>query len=361
MPTRLVLCCDGTWNSADQAEVKTPEGPELCVTNVLKIACRLKKHGSDGMRQTVYYDQGVGTGNALDRVVGGAIGEGLEANIYDSYRFLIANYEPGDEIFLFGFSRGAYTARSIAGMIRRCGILKREHVRMYKQAQAIYRTTREAADPRAVAFRKEAAVEADTPVRCVGVWDTVGSLGIPLRAFEMRNKKQFEFLDTRLSRAVKFAFHALAVDERRHPFAPTLWDSAPEPGQTVRQVWFPGVHSDIGGGYLDTGLSDWALLWMIESAKTAGLEFDGDVMKALGTKENHLKEPESSRTFIYKLQPALDRPVGATEHKTEYFHQSLIRKWKDQKEYRPKPLRAHEARLQALAAGPLNDAIYPVA
>src|SRR5262249_43985051 len=139
---RLVLCCDGTWNSADQAEV---DG-ELCVTNVLKIATRLKKRNDAGELQIVYYDQGVGTGNVLDRVQGGAFGEGLEANINDSYRFLVANYELGDAIYLFGFSRGAYTARSIAGMIRRCGILRRDAVKLYPKAKELYRSGVKATD-----------------------------------------------------------------------------------------------------------------------------------------------------------------------------------------------------------------------
>src|SRR5687767_10075485 len=105
MPASIVICCDGTWNSADQA---TKDG-EICVTNVLKIACRVKKHADDGSLQIVYYDHGVGTGNLADRLGGGAFGKGLEANIHDAYRFLVANYEPGDAIYIFGFSRGAYT------------------------------------------------------------------------------------------------------------------------------------------------------------------------------------------------------------------------------------------------------------
>src|SRR3954453_9701791 len=145
----LVICCDGTWNSADQEK----KNGELCVTNVLKIACRLAKKKKDGSLQIVYYDQGVGTGNLADRVGGGAFGDGLEANINDSYRFLVANYEPGDSIYLFGFSRGAYTARSIAGMIRRCGILQRKFVRQYPEAKALYRSGVKADNPAAAKFR----------------------------------------------------------------------------------------------------------------------------------------------------------------------------------------------------------------
>jgi uncharacterized protein (DUF2235 family) len=355
MPSNIVICCDGTWNSADQEAVNG----ELCVTNVLKIACRLRKETAEGALQIVYYDQGVGTGNVLDRVVGGAFGEGLEANIHDAYRFLIANYEPNDKIYIFGFSRGAYTARSLAGMIRRCGILRRDKVREYPNAKSIYRTTRSADDPAAVQFRQRAAIESDTPIQCVGVWDTVGALGIPLRAFGRQNKERYEFLDTRLSKAVKFAFHALAIDEHRGTFKPTLWDSTPVADQVVQQVWFAGAHSDVGGGYPEHSLSDIALEWMMGAAVTAGLELDPDVILALKPPNppDPLQKVHDSKKGFYNLQPGLERPVGAFS--TEYFHQRLVERWQKDQSYRPKSLEPHAAKLESIstaAGGP----IYPV-
>jgi uncharacterized protein (DUF2235 family) len=352
--TNIVLCCDGTWNNADQKEV---DG-ELCVTNVLKIACRLKKQAAGGALQTIYYDQGVGTGNVLDRIQGGATGEGLEANINDAYRFLLANYEPGDAIYIFGFSRGAYTARSIAGMIRRCGILLRENVKKYPQAKDLYRSGVMADDAVAVKFRKDFCIEVDTPIRCVGVWDTVGALGIPLRAFASSNQKKYQFLDTSLSRTVKFAFHALAVDEHRGPFEPTLWNSEPVAGQTVQQVWFAGAHSDVGGGYPEHGLSDLALNWMMDAASTAGLEFDAPVVTALGTKPDYKQKVHDSKSALYTFS-GIDREIG--KFKTEYFHRSVIEKWRDDAAYRPKPLQRHEAKLNALAGAGLPQAIVSVA
>ncbi len=349
----LVICCDGTWNSADQKEV----GGELCVTNVLKIACRLRKKSDGGALQIVYYDQGVGTGNFFDRVQGGATGEGFEANINDAYRFLLANYQPGDDIYLFGFSRGAYTARSIAGMIRRCGILRREHVKKYPDAKALYRSGVKAADPSAVKFRGDYAIEVDTPIRCVGVWDTVGALGIPLRAFAGANQRKFQFLDTSLSSRVSFAFHALAVDEHRGPFAPTLWTTPPVDGQTVQQVWFAGAHSDVGGGYPEHGLSDLALGWMMECASTAGLEVDAPVVAALGAAPDHKQKVHDSKSALYTFS-GIDRTVG--QYPTEYFHRSLIEKWRDDPDYRPNPLRPHARRLDALAGSALAGAIYAV-
>lgn len=174
---RLVLCCDGTWNSADQERDGVP-----CPTNVVRLAYRVAKR--DGQTpQIVYYDQGVGTGNVVDRYSGGAFGEGLEDNILDAYRFLVANYESGDELFLFGFSRGAFTARSIGGMIRKCGILRRDSVQHYRDAVALYRNEAHPDDDGPNNFRKQYSVDGatDTKIKCIGVWDTVGSLGIPLR------------------------------------------------------------------------------------------------------------------------------------------------------------------------------------
>jgi uncharacterized protein (DUF2235 family) len=362
----IVLCCDGTWNSADQAKKKlVVDGKmveELCVTNVLKLACRVAKRRADGPLQIVYYDQGVGTGNLADRIGGGAFGDGLESNINDAYRFLVANYEPGDSIYLFGFSRGAYTARSIAGMIRRCGILRRDAVRQYPDAKMLYRRGVMADHPDAVKFRTDNAIEADTPIHCVGVWDTVGALGIPLRAFGAWNQKEYQFHDTGLSRAVKFAFHALAIDEHRQPFLPTLWETAPDPGQTVQQVWFAGAHSDVGGGYPEHGLSDLALDWMLAAAQTAGLEIDGGVVGKLPTAPDSKQKVHDSKSAIYTFSGA-DRTVGGTKFKTEYFHKSIVERWRDgaiDGKYRPKPLQPHAVRLDALAKGPLNDAIYPV-
>lgn len=357
----IVICSDGTWDSADQDKV---DG-QIIVSNVLKIACRLKKVKADGSRQIVYYDQGVGTRDVFDKIGGGAFGDGLEANVNDAYRFLIANYEPGDCIYLFGFSRGAYTARSIAGMIRHCGILRRDTVRQYPEAKALYLKGTKPDDPEAVKFRTDYAIEPDTPIQCVGVWDTVGALGIPVEAFAGLNEKKYQFLDTGLSRVVKFAFHALAIDEHRKPFLPTLWTTAPDPAQTVRQVWFAGAHSDVGGGYQEHGLSDIVLDWMMDSAKTAGLEVDDAVRKALGTIPSYNPDYKQDVHISLKGAAALlggaDRQVGATNFNTEYFHRSLVERWRERQDYRPKPLQPHAARLNALVVAPVNDEIYPVA
>ena len=328
---RLILCCDGTWNRADQETKGKP-----CPTNVIKIAYRLCKHASDGTQQLIYYDQGVGTGDWLDKIEGGATGAGLEDNIHDAYIFLLANYEVGDEVYLIGFSRGAFTARSIGGMVRKCGILKREFVQEYIHAEALYHDPNvHPNDPQAVDFRGKFALEADTPIQMVGVWDTVGALGIPLRGLRAHNRKEFEFHDTELSGTVKFAFHALAVDEHRVPFQPSVWDYKAKPGQVVEQVWFPGVHSDVGGGYDDPSLSDIALNWMIDRAKTAGLEFDAGVMNAHPTHPTPTANMHNSMTVFYRVEGELQRPIAVNDP-TQSLHESVRARWDADPSYRPR-------------------------
>ena len=346
MAKRIVLCCDGTWNTAD----KENEKGEPCVTNVVKLAYRTRKRTADTKElQVVYYDHGVGTGNVMDRMVGGIRGEGLEENIHDAYRFLIANYEPGDWIYIFGFSRGAFTARSIAGMIRKCGILRRNQVRSYKPALEFYRNDLKPTDPKAEAFRKEHAEELDTPIKCVGVWDTVGALGIPA-VNRMMHRNQ-EFYDTALSSMVEHAYHAVAIDEHRRPFAPTLWNNeSPRPaGKPLEQTWFIGAHSDVGGGYgsSESGLSDIALRWMMSRAAKAGLEIDEAL---LPTNPNAMQKPHDSSGKMYTFIPGINREVGASTNGNEFVHRSVVERWKADPKYRPESLKKHAAKLDAHAA-----------
>ena len=346
---RLVICCDGTWNTADQER----DGA-LCPTNVVKLAYRVAKRGRDGTPQVIHYDQGVGTANVVDRYTGGAFGEGLEDNIHDAYRFLVGNYEPGDEIFLFGFSRGAFTVRSIAGMIRKCGILRRESVRSYPDALELYRNHDPPDADRPCKFRKDHCVCGDQgiPIRFIGVWDTVGSLGIPLRGLRWVTRRKHQFHDTALSGTVQFAYHALAIDEHRAPFEPTLWAYKPKPGQTVQQVWFAGAHSDVGGGYAEVGLSDIALRWMLDRADQAGLTLDHDVVAAYPIASDPHAALHVSKKGLYRVTKGIDRPIGlaaAIDPKrpddarqpdpTQSVHESVLARWDADREYRPAGLR----------------------
>jgi uncharacterized protein (DUF2235 family) len=341
---RLILCCDGTWNSADQASNGVP-----CPTNVVKLGFRVAKHSRDGIPQVVYYDQGVGTGNSLDRLSGGALGRGLEENIYEAFRFLVANYQPGDELFLFGFSRGAFTARSIVGMIRKCGILSRTSINCYAQATALYRSGDHPNMDVPQQFRRAHCVCAgeDIKVKFIGVWDTVGSLGIPLRGLRSLTRTKYQFHDTELSGVVQHAYHALAIDERRSPFEPTLWQYQPKPNQKIEQVWFSGAHSDVGGGYPVTELSDIALDWMIEKAREAGLEFDDAAARAFPLSPNALGTLHNSKTGLYSVTRGIDRPIGIASGSrgdqpandpTQSLHPSVLKRWDNEPRYRPPAL-----------------------
>lgn len=338
---RLILCCDGTWNRADQerGDVPTP-------TNVVRIAYRIAKRGGP-IPQIIYYDQGVGTGNVVDHYSGGAFGEGLEDNIHDAYCFLVANYEAEDELFVFGFSRGAFTARSIVGMIRKCGILRRDVVEHYRDAVALYRNEEHPGDAGPTGFRKDHSVSgaADTRVKFIGVWDTVGSLGIPLRGLRWITRGKYQFHDTELSGTVDYAYHALAIDEHRAPFEPTLWKYTPKAGQKVEQVWFCGVHSDVGGGYAEVGLSDITLAWMLDKAHGAGLALDAAAIGAHPLRPNALAPLHNSKTGLYRLTTGIDRPIGLEAgdpqkpDRTQSVHATVLERWDKDPTYRPAALR----------------------
>lgn len=263
MSKRIVFCADGTW----QAPVNN--------TNVY----RLYKALTVTADQVTYYDDGVGAdASGLDRVLEGAFGQGLLQKIQDGYTKIAHVYEAGDELFLFGFSRGAYTVRSLAGMIANCGLPTGAFSdTCVTQAFAAYR---DPANRASILAGLGACGLGDATIRMIGVWDTVGSLGIPA-IFGGVDYGAYGFLDTGLHPDVKNAYHCLAVDEKRAQFPATLWTSAPAPGQVLEQVWFSGCHGDVGGGTalaggVDAGtrLCDITLGWMIAKAQALGLTMD---------------------------------------------------------------------------------------
>ena len=309
---RLVICTDGTWNSRDRASA---DGRGL--TNVAKLYASVAPEDAAGVRQVPQYYAGVGTGPWWDRIVGGAFGVGVSQNIQRAYGWLVQEYEPGDELYFFGFSRGAFTARSLVGFIRNCGVLRREHAAMIPVAYDFYRNRAPEKHPRSamsVAFRERYAHRGTPSIKCVGVWDTVGSLGVPTTGpIGWYTRRRYGFHDVALSSWVQNAFHALAVDERRKPFAPTLWEVCdsdacnPERRQRVEQVWFCGVHSNVGGGYPDARLSDLALRWMMDRGAECGLAFADAATAYCG---DCLGRLEDSMTPFYRLFGPHERPVG---------------------------------------------------
>lgn len=269
MSKKIIVCADGTWN--------TPHGVggETNDTNVRKLYCGL----SDEPSQLRYYDSGVGTdGTPIDHMFGGAMGEGLFQKIQDGYEFVSYVHDPGDEIYLFGFSRGAYTARSLSGMIARFGVPTKNLDNMtVKLIFDAYREPDQAKKSQLKSDLNQHYGLAPVVVSMVGVWDTVGSLGIPGLLFSIFDQKKYGFLDTTLHPNVKKAFHAISIDERRAQFLPTLWTNSDGTlranDNVVQQVWFPGVHSDVGGGYQEAQLSDITLSWMMHKAEECGLRF----------------------------------------------------------------------------------------
>lgn len=352
MSKRLVVCCDGTWAIADQ------QSP----TNVTKVALAIAPADASGQQQRSYYHPGVGT-RRFERFVGGVFGYGLSRNVRDAYRFLVRNFEPGDEIFLFGFSRGAYTARSVAGLIRNAGILRRENEDRLDRAYALYRSRSDATHPRSVAatlFRRSYSHE--TRIRFIGVWDTVGALGIPVSGIPLVNliNRRFQFHDTNLSTSVDAAFQALAIDEKRGPYRPAIW--APQldapPYQRVEQVWFAGAHGNIGGGDRDHRLSDLALLWMADRARDLGLAFDleafarahprdaassseqAPLITATDVDPDALAPMDNTRVGVYRLFPPFVRKIGVTDPAHESVASTAVER-RDATAYAPPSLVAY--------------------
>ena len=340
---RISIFCDGTWNTLRQPEP----------TNVARAAAAVMRTGGDGAQQVTIYLPGVGSGEGsngfarwTDRVFGGAFGWGLDQNVAEAYRHLAFNYAPGDEVFIFGFSRGAYTARSLAGLIRSCGIPGPEGLGDLDEALAIYRARGEAMHPdaeKSLRFRhtfsprvatsaKDQAARSD-PGDCfllrisyLGVWDTVGALGVPefLLIAPVFNGR-YKFHDTDLSSSVQSARHAVAVDERRKTFPPTLWCNldrlneevselpalTPVEGTRYLQHWFPGDHGSVGGGGDIKGLSSIALDWVLSGAEASGLTFEPSFLEAIRGEQAALGTPLVNQSKPPSLLTRLMRASSA--------------------------------------------------
>ncbi|MDS9469802.1 DUF2235 domain-containing protein [Paracoccus sp. MBLB3053] len=343
MPKNLVIGCDGTWNDPEDE------------TNIHWLTSEAVKDA----RQLVYYDKGVGTAGDLDAKIGGNFGIGLSENVRQAYAFLLKNYEPGDAVFLFGFSRGAFTVRSMAGFMRLVGRLRSPE--LIEQAYIYYRVHEPGEDDSFFERILRPEVGAPMPIRFLGVFDTVGSLGLPFeisgRAPDLRRTPWARagslvtrwldelgdrvrrpikgFHDTRLGDQVEEAAQALAMDERRGFFTPTLWTEAPgealkcdptgrflQVPQAVSQVWFAGSHIDVGGG--DTAiarsgrLSNIPLLWLAERAEAAGMRFRAGFLEQLREWRDSLataaqNDPWSERWERLHRQTGVrwaDRPIG---------------------------------------------------
>jgi uncharacterized protein (DUF2235 family) len=346
MPKNLIFCADGTWNG--------PGGDDMTdkATNVFRLFVNFD--GEDDMASTLLADEqernlkldgtivqsakylhGVGDSrNPLVRLLGGTVGAGLIARIVRGYTYVSRNYEPGDRIFIVGFSRGAYTARALAGMIVAKGLLdatqydladKETAYRLGMSVWYAYRQTASQKNPDLFGrvqevlsdlpqlfVRHDEAKLVDAEIEAVAVWDTVGSLGIPEFTLQRERVDAFQFADTKLSGKVHHGLHAVAVDEQRADFTPTLWDPDPR----IIQVLFPGAHSDVGGGYateeFQSGLSDCSLAWMTGELKNLGVLF-----------ARSPKYVPSPREVSPLHQPWLDSPWNVLPSRARIFPKGL--------------------------------------
>lgn len=277
-PRNLVIMLDGTGNELGRN-----------LSNVLKLYRIAEKNH----RQVCYYNPGVGTisristwaraGQRVRGVLGLMTGYGLDDNVLGAYRFLVENWREGDRIFLFGFSRGAWTARVLAGLLHLIGLLRPEQINLCDSALGTYKRAASSDDlPLAWHFSRVVGAR-HPPIRFVGVWDSVASVIVPRPdRFYIPSLETLPYTVTNPS--VEIFRHALAIDERRRMFRVAKWaepqgykpnpfDTASHKPQDIQQLWFAGVHSDIGGGYpeKESALSKIPLIWMIDEAKRAGL------------------------------------------------------------------------------------------
>ena len=344
---RLAIFLDGTWNTLNNN------------TNVW----RLKSLTSESADQRVYYSQGVGTQRG-EVARGGIMGYGIDDEIIEAYTWLIQNFDDGDEIFIFGFSRGAYTARSLSGLICKCGILKLGAPLSIEQVYARYRiynattirTLNADGLPKNPSIEEQWLVKYSRPtkIKFVGVWDTVGSVGLPIGSVKAKVHK-YRFLDTHLRLDNEHAFHALALDEHRKNFEPTFWTRTVRTGQVpapdrpienVEQRWFIGAHANVGGGYASDPLAQRPLKWLMDKAANLGIVFRDQVVIDPGQVAPPITD--SYREFAHGFYRFFSRPLyrfvglapeqgtqATTVRINETIDGSVFERWRVDNSYRP--------------------------
>jgi uncharacterized protein (DUF2235 family) len=349
---RVALFLDGTWNNVNDN------------TNVW----RLKSLCAKSSEQAVYYSAGVGTQYG-EHLSGGMFGIGINDEVIDAYEWLVEHYEQDAQVFIFGFSRGAFTARSLAGFLSKCGLLKPGSPVSMNQLYDRYRKgTAESVRALGKVVAGDLPLEDQwikeysraIPIWFQGVWDTVGALGVPLPCIPKVSREDFAFLETDLRINDTHAYHALAIDEHRVPFAPTLWTkSTPKQGDTypprdldhVEQRWFVGSHSNVGGGYENDLLAQIPLEWLMNKAIAHGLEFKDSVV--IDGNENTCPINDSLAEMAHGIYEILTlgkhyyRPIGAEPVDTadavtttinETIDATVFDRWRSDATYRPKNL-----------------------
>lgn len=325
-------------------------GVAAAPSNVLKVARALLPVDTNGVSQFVVYIQGLGTRGRVDRLTGGAIGIGLEANILQAYRAILDNYAAGDELFFFGFSRGAFTIRSLIGFMNRVGIVDKSDDHSLMRMYDVYKSdiVVRNAELAELLFQGTRRSRPCPPIKFVGVWDTVAAVGIPYPISEYYINRDNLFHDIRLNTSVLNAYQALSIDERRQSFKPEIWTKPNEWKGVLEQVWFPGVHSNVGGSqqYGD-GLANEALHWMAEKAERLGLQFDTTYLDYYKPCFN--SRLNESLKGLYRVIGAYARPIGELPDSNQFIHQSAIdRRSFPELKYGPKNLLDALARAEPL-------------
>ncbi|MBZ5635356.1 MAG: DUF2235 domain-containing protein [Acidobacteriia bacterium] len=335
---RIVICADGTWNQRDQVDKVTKKRRP---TNVTKVARAVRPRAGNGTDQVVCYHDGVGTAEGLDKFTGGAFGHGIEGNIRELYRFLVYNYEAGDELYFFGFSRGAFTVRTLIGFMNKVGLIQKDDDYYVPDLYAYYESGKGPdSQEYTLAYHNIKDPRPCPPIRFVGVWDTVGALGAPGFLGQLLNKNKYQYHDVNLNANIQNAYHALAIDEERKPFAPNIWTRPANWSGTLEQIWFAGVHSNVGGGYAPDGLANEALHWLVEKAEGLGLEFDKVFLGYYKPCFNSVLQ--DSMTVLYRTMGRYVRPIGQADG--EAVHQSAVDRMNlPECDYHPDNLRVYLA------------------
>lgn len=343
MAKKIILLMDGTWDD--------PESD----SNITKLAKLIQPSET----QLIKYVKGIGThsdtsfwGKLVNAIEGGT-GASISEKIIDGYRYICQNYQTGDQLFLFGFSRGAFEARSLAGLISYCGLVdtasidNEEFQKLTAQAFRYYQIQQNNHYAQECAqFIAKRCIH-PVPIEFVAVFDTVGALGIPIEQDKSLMEKflhQFDhqllqFFDCKISDNVHYAYQALAIDEHRYAFLPTLWANCPQ-NTIMEQVWFVGCHCNIGGGYPGNHLSDEALSWIYNRAKSAGLEFGHSYHAAINAYTDPIEN--SYETFVHKYgvdiagKPVY-RPMLDPQYPNQWLHPSVIHRLEDSTmDYQPR-------------------------
>lgn len=398
----IIFCADGTWNGPrEKNDTSVLEGPdnkgelsEKSITNVVKLFSNLQgsvtaetltlhneqekvlinKEGT--IKQIAKYMHGVGDStNPLMKYLGGGLGMGIINRIIRGYTFISRYYEPGDAIYISGFSRGAYTARTLAAMITKVGLLNRQtydpsnKLEAYRLGLAAWSKSKSVSLHDAgllsdiasgllnfvqVLFSKdlpENGLIADVPVKCVAVWDTVGALGIP-KYVEDKRYDLFKFIDTKLSEKVEYGFHGMAIDEFRSDFPVTRWDTR----KNIEQVWFVGAHSDVGGGYPhnESHLSDQALGWMMKKLSNIGVVFVTPLIHNFSCQPYMAQKIHTPwEKFPFSTLSKSSRQI----ENADVLHSSVLWRWGEDNTYRPAAMKSFvEIGLEKFK---IDETVYP--